>query len=300
MAPKKKAATIIKNKAFAGRDNLTWKDWRRMTVASSYEAASSLVEDYTGDPIAFAVIMLSQDCTKIENATLALNGVLFTQTGKVIQANRLWQLSEPVKLHFDQIQLDKFRFEGGMVSNLLDASELEYHFIPEREDSVLTDEMLAEQGAENFSLRMFITPINGYTARATTMIYPLGVEQLLDDYPSASCPQFPGICLDRVEIDLGIRANMMTDKQFGQPVGPAVLAPEIIPIGCNTPSSQDLGAAMSALFRRVIVPESKSAHKGLKERWEAIKNDGSEQLRVILPDTLWPETKAPSPQGKHL
>ena len=300
MAPKKKAASIIRNKAFAGRDNLTWKDWRRMTVTSAHEAASTLVEDYTGDPLAFAVITLSQDLTKIENATLALNGILFSQTGKVIQANRLWQLPEPVKLHFDQIQLDKFTFQGGMVSELLDHSELEYHFVPEREDSELTEEVLAEQGAEGFCLRIFITPINGYTARATTMIYPMTVEQLLDNFPPATCPQFPGVCLDRVEIDLGIRANLVTNKQYGQPVIPAVLAPQVIPINANTPSSQELCAAMSALFRRVIVPESKSAHKGLKDRWEAIKNDGSEQLRVILPDTLWPETKAPAPQGKNL
>ena len=298
MAPKKKQA-VIRNKAFAGTAELTANDYKRLVVENFAEAANTLVEEYSGYPIAIPVVSLSQDNTRIENATLVMCGTHFDQTGKVIQANRLWPIKEPVKLHIHPIQLEKFQFQGGMVSELLDSTEIEFTLVPEKEDSTITDEILAEQGITGFTLRMFVTPINGYTARATTMIYPLQVEELLDEYPSATCPQFPGICLDRCEVELGVRASHVLDKCYGQPIAPAIVVQSPLRTSTNTPSSGELSATLSGLLHRVVVPESKTAIKGLRDRWQAISENGDEQLRVILPDTLWPEKEAPSTsQGK--
>ena len=181
-----------------------------------------------------------------------------------------------------------------MYSELLDSTELEFDFVPEKEDTSISVEELAEQGATGFTVRLFVTPINGYTTRMLLIVYPLPLEELLDTLPSATVPQFPGIALDRGEAELGVRARHLIDVSYGQPICPAVIVTNPILHNTKTPSSAELRHALSSLLRRVAVPETKVSCKGLHERWRAIKADGEEQLKVATPDYLWPEAEAPA------
>ena len=210
-----------------GKNELTAHDWKRMVVPSWSEAMLTLVEDFSRDLIAMPAITLSADGTKIENSTLITCGTLFPDTGKVMQANKQWALMEHVKLHIDPIPMDKFVFQGRMVSELLDSTEIEFNLIPENMDSSLTDEMLHEQGVVGFSMRLFVIPTNGYLSKATLLIFSLPIEQMLDEYPSAACLQWPGLAFDRIEMDLD-RTRHVLEKNHGQPICPAVSCPQPI------------------------------------------------------------------------
>ena len=65
---------------------------------------------------------------------------------------------------------------------------LEFDFMPEKEDTSITVEKLAEQGAKGFTVRL---PINSYTTRMLLIVYSLPLEELLDTLPSATVPQVP-------------------------------------------------------------------------------------------------------------
>ena len=118
MAPKKRIA-VIKNKAFSGKDNLTTNDWKAMVVDSATQSAE-LVDDWQGEPVVIPVVSLNEDNSRIENCTLASCGTLWGETGKVSQANKLWNLNEPVKLHLQPIPMEKFTFQGSMISEFVD------------------------------------------------------------------------------------------------------------------------------------------------------------------------------------
>ena len=162
-----------------------------------------------------------------------------------------------------------------MYSELLDSTELEFTFMPEKEDTSISVEKLAEQGATGFTVRL---PINSYTTRMLLIVYSLPLEELLDTLPSATVPQFPEIALDCGEAKLGVWARHLIDVSYGQPICPAVIMTNPILNNTKTPSSSELRHTLSSLLRRVVVPETKRSCKGLHERWRAIKADGEDQL----------------------
>ena len=86
---------------------------------------------------------------------------------------------------------------------MLDCAKLEFTFT--RRGVELEEEELSTMGFTGFSCRLFLMPISAQRVKATMIIFPLPVDELLETYPLAEDLKFPGIAVHKEELELGYR-----------------------------------------------------------------------------------------------
>ena len=106
MASKKKP-TVITDIAFSGTDSLTANDLKRLVVPNFKSAPATLIEDYENTPLFFIGMELSDDNSRIENATPVTTGLL---RGASVNASKIWAFgNHEVQLNFQPLDLTMFQ-----------------------------------------------------------------------------------------------------------------------------------------------------------------------------------------------
>ena len=106
MASKKKIS-VIEDIAFSGTDSLSANDLKRLVVPDFKSAPATLIEDYENTPLFFIGMDLSEDNTRIENATPVTTGLL---RGASVNASKIWSFGQhEVQLNFQPIDLSIFK-----------------------------------------------------------------------------------------------------------------------------------------------------------------------------------------------
>ena len=245
--------------------------------------ASKVMDNYKGDPIALPYLFLTS-LNKVANSSLALEGTLFENSPKAVNLEKLWGTKRGLSLQIKSVNLSLFEFKGAMHSELVDSTDFNYE-IKEDNFSIQASECDEFNG---FALRAYVIPKSGTRASLLILLYPQNLSELTQTLDSVSDPRFPGFSLHKGDISLGIATTTLGQDQCGTPI-----LPIIVP-GCQIdeefrPTSHDLKAAMFHLLRTITLPEVKSSHKTLKERWQLLGEQGSSQLKDSQADLIWPE-----------
>ena len=88
---------------------------------------------------------------------------------------------------------------------------------------------------------------------------------------------------------LGIATSNLINTKYGSPILPVIKLSKPLSSNDKLPSSRQICAAISVTFRAVTVPETQSSVSSLLERWREIKEKGSNSIRQIAPEVIWPE-----------
>ena len=285
--PPKKASKVISNPSFTKLGNLTVNDFKRLSCTSFTDVARKIHESWDDEPILIVGLNLSQDNSEIANAKTLFQGILFKNDPKVIKASNLWPFGENLSLRLNEIECQQFEFKGQLTSELVDSSDLDFSILRDGEELDL--EELNIMGFTGFSCRVFLMPVAAQRMKATLLLYPLPVDELLQANPLTKNERFPGIVIHREEFELGFNPTSLVDKPVGGPILPAILPGTSLKAGSKVPQMAEVQARCADLLRQVISPECKANHSTLNTRWEEIRAGGESQLKLISPEFIWPE-----------
>ena len=168
--------------------------------------------------------------------------------------------------------------------------------VEERGGAEVPQEKWEESGVGGLSARIFLLPISGKSMKLHLVFYPEAPEVLTQANDMAASPTYPGICVYRTEIKLGIPGE--SDQQWGCPWLPCLVGKP--PISRSSrPSDKALLAAIFALMRSTVSPELKSNYNTLRSRWAELNKEGASVKNVSL-EFIWPEPPSVESSSKNL
>ena len=301
MAPKKKAPPLIHSEAFDGADDLTSDDLESLRVSDKRDAADKLIANWTGGPVGMTVFHLSNDSRKVADVEFALFGTLYEDAPKIIATNKLFTGSG-AKLVLTDLNLEIFKFENSLTSQIVDCSALNFSFKQAPQGPDLTEDEIRDKGLGAFSIRAHILPTLENYVKVELICFPLPAEALAELHPLSKDPRFPGIQLTAVgqvcvEPSQG---DVLGDRSWGMPTLPAFLCPSSFTKNSPLPPTSLLRHAFGALMRSATKPTMKQNAKSLMDLWGAVKSSGVEALKSLPLDVAWPPpAPAAAAQGRY-
>ena len=283
----KKSQKVINGNEFLGKDPLTVNQAKRFTCKKP-EEVSSLVENWDGEsPLAVPFIQLSPDNTRVENANLVLEGFIFEEP-KLIAAAKLWEMEESFMLKINKLNLSLFKFSGSLQSAILDHSNIDFTFVKKKGEEI-DPASIQEMGWQGFSLRAYLLPISGLVSKLLIVIYPHPKDVLLELFPQAKNPRFPGISFGEQDVDMGIDSTSVLDNNIGTPLLPGIIPGSPLSTITAIPTAAEIVSRLSKLMRTALNPETRSSRTALLNRYISIEEKGEENLKAGLLDLVWPE-----------
>ena len=299
--PKKRPQTIRGSRKFAGTDPLTANDLKRLRVTTFDGAAKVFLENWNQEPTLLVGLTLTQDNSQIENATALLQGTIWPE-GKDFDASIFWNLErDDLILSFEKIDLSKFNFEAVITSKFLDHDQLDYAIKVKSDNTALSPAELKSMGYPGFCIRVFCCPTSTASAKVAMLLFPLHKELLVKEYSLALYYNFPGISMERFEVELGIQRDELLNNNYGCPLLPVIKTTE--PIRSNTvvPDRQEFVYAIGTLLRQTRAPDGKSSHVTLLKSWAQLKKHGESKLKQTAWEYEWIKPVDPAAvTGKHL
>ena len=298
---KKKAQVIRGSRKFQGTDPLSANDLKRLRVSTFSGAASIFLENWKDEPVFLVGLTLTQDNEKIENATALLQGFLWPE-GKKLEANSFWQLDKELVMNFEKIDLSKFEFDGVTSSKYLNHTHLDYKISVKGQNQPLSDDELKSLGIGGFCMRVFCHPISTTSVKVALLLFPQDRDLLVQEMDLAKNYYFPGVTVEKFEVELGIQRDELLDNNYGCPILPVIKTQEPIKSNTRVPSSAEIVHAIGTLMRATRAPDGKSSHTTLMKCWGQLKKHGESKLKhPVYEDWYWPKPKEPSKQaGRHL
>ena len=287
------APKVIQDKEFNGGAALLLEDWKIFEVKNFDGLGSIFFEKWEGSAGVILTAVFSADGSEIEKLSPVTVGTIFAgRRDRSILASKIWNFKDKnIFIKFGMLDLEKFKFEGKMFSDLVDHSDLMFDlFTGKNEEVAMID--VAKQGYDGFSLRAVVAPTSTYAARLYVYIYPYNKKAMLEKYPGASKVEFPAVLLTSMVVELGPQqAGFILEKNTGCPIVPAVMSPIALKDAHRTPAAGELSWKVAALFGTVSLPETVDSCKDLWERMNAVNTGG--RLRGTPPDDIWPESVKP-------
>ena len=298
---RKKPQIIGSAKKFQGTDKLSANDLKRLRVTTFNGAASIFLENWKKEPVFLVGLTLSQDNENIENATALLQGFLWPE-GKELSANNFWHFDKELVMTFEKIDLEKFEFDGCNTSRLLSHTLLDYSVKVKGADQALSDSELKSLGFPGFCLRVFCHAISTTSVKVELLLYPLERDTLLKENGLAVNYYFPGVTVEKFEVELGIQRDELLDNNYGCPILPVIKTKEPIRSNSKVPGREEITHAIGTLLRATRAPDGKSSYTTMLKSWGQLKKHGESKLkRPVYDDWIWPKPKEPSRQtGTHL
>ena len=291
------APTIIEGEEFEGNELLTAEEWVKLVTPNFFNICSTFLLNWNEGPTVVLIADLSNDCSKIENVGVMLEGKVFNTREKSVSTSKIWNFKQTkLRLKFDPVDLSIFRFLGRMWSELVDGAEFKTEFINEGDEELEIKDLCA-QGFTGFTLRSFLMPISVYQAKVSIILYPCQKDILLRDYPMATRPEFPGVLLSSITADMAIQKEVITDKKIGCPILPVIRTAAPIELAAIIPTPAEAASKISALFCDLRLPEVKTTVKSLWERMAAVKVGGEDCLETVVPEARWPTIALIDPPG---
>lgn len=274
---------------FQQDSSLTLDMMKAWTIERRETAAEQLCPEWTGDEIGLVALNLNGDNRTVNNAQFLLQGTMFRNAVKVVNANQFWTFpgNTPHQLVLEPIDCSIFKFRDSLVSNLVDDSEIEFSLRPTGGQPLMGTE-LDDVGFRGFSLRAFVWPTCPNWAKLVILLYPLGKEELSEAQPLHVHSAFPGLSLVSVTFPLGPPAR--EGNKIGLPFVPAILPGSPFEETPNFPPAKDLVAAVAALLRKTTYPEVKSNATYLRRRWGELLEGGNDPaaLKSQALTLIWP------------
>ena len=297
MAPKKRAQVIRGSRKFLGTDPLTANDLKRLQVKSFSGAAGVFLENWERDPTFLVGLTLSQNNENIENAQALLQGDIWTE-GRTYEASLFWHLEKKdILLCFDKLDLEKFDFDGVCASRFLDHNSIDYTVKVKGDDKPLTPAELKSMGFPGFCLRAFCHPISTSVVKVALLLFPLERELLVKENNLAVHYYFPGVVMEKFEVELGIQCDELLDNNYGCPILPVLLSKEPIKSTSKVPSREDIIYAIGTLLRATRAPDCKATYATCLKSWGQLKKHGESKLKhPKYDDWYWPKPKDPEAQ----
>ena len=284
--PAKKTQTVISGPEFRGQVQLTAANIREWCVATHEEAAASLLDDWNGGIIGLVGISLSSDNRTIENADFLLQGhILEEDDVQKVPANKFWTLPSKTSLVFRELDSAIFSFSGGLVSDYIDHTNLDYVF-QDAGGSPLPIDTIVDARITGFSIRAFAIPFQANWAHLHVLLYPWDADTLRESYPLCDDPRFPGVQAFKRKFPLGPPAML----KWGQPINAAVLPGAPVEDFTSFPSAADFSRAITALFRSATQPDTKTTLTSLTKRLSNMSENEHHvsTLNAIQLELIWP------------
>ena len=251
------------------------------------DAARTLIKDWKGNPVIILGAQLAQDNKSLENMEPVLAGTLFRKTARKYVSTKFWNFPDKTYLVLQPIDLTLFRFTDTLDSGYVDSSEISYGFVYE-DGTEVPEGTLSDQGFAGFSLRIFVTPVGGTTAKMKLVLFPAKKSVLKDDHAQSGDARFPGLTVTSVEVQMGINYSTLSDKSIGTSIVPCLMSQSQYDSSCAVPSTEQVMACVSSLMRTAVVPETVKSHKELWQRWGEIAKDGANKLQSMAREYVWP------------
>ena len=300
-AKSKKGPTVITGDQFRADSSLTLDTIKSWTVDSIDRAAEQLIPEWNGHELGMVTFSLSNDNKAVHNARFVLQGEMFKDSVKVVNANLFWTFpgAVPHQLVLETIPCSLFTFRDNLVSNLVDASELDYSLRPTGKQPLIGTE-LDDVGFKGFCLRAYIWPTSPCWAKLVILLYPLSKDELAREQPLSVHAAFPGLSLLSVTFPLSQEAKR--GARYGLPFLPAIRPGAPFDSCPHFPPAGELVAAAAALLRKTTYPEIKSNANYLRRRWSDLKDGGHnpDALKAQPLTLTWPtpSTTVPGAQGR--
>lgn len=292
MGPKKKS-NYISGEGFRGNDDLSLNDFKKIAVEGfTADHLTAHTENWTGGIAGLVGLELSNDNKRVTNGKLFLIGSLCRN--KKVSANKFWELPEQISLTFTINDCGMFTFpNGGCVSEIIDGSCIPHSF--HKGEVLLSKEELPET-ILGFALKCYIIPTRDTYAKLALLLFPLPKDMLLNTHPLCTNPSFPGMPLFTGEFPL-IPSSLgpPLDKNWGFPFTPAIIPGSAYEDSGNFPNTPSVKAAVAAILRKAVKPDSKLSFQTLIPRWKEISEHGVSKLKDSPLELVWPP-----PSGKNL
>ena len=298
MPPKKKQRqAVIQSDEFDGEENLSAEEWANMTVTELAGNANKFVRPWNQGLVGLLGITLNVDNNKPMNLNIFLQGDLCGGSRKSLLAKRFWASADnTIQLYIPSLESALFKFDNRLTSDLIDSSRFDHSF--NRNGATLTPEEMDEAGVGGFCLKVHLIPSQAKWISFTVSLFPGSLADLVDDHPLCRNPVFPGIRIMSGELPLHPRADQLfPERATGCPIIPMVLpgsATETTPVNL---SSRDVQAAVAALMRKALKPDSRNLQT-LLSKWQSLLSEGASLLADGSPDNLWPLPAEPEISGR--
>ena len=280
---KKKPAKPLSGNGFKRTADLNIEDLKKLVVPSEAGAAN-LFGRWSGGIISAVIMRLSNDNLHVADCNLLLQGNLFADANKLVNAAGFWPDAPNLTLVLEKLDCSIFKFAGGTTSMLVDSTLVPHHYI--KDGTALTQEQVEELGIRGFTIRIYNNPSSATRLKLTCAVYPLPSDELVFTHPLAVDPRFPGLKLFSHEVDIHPRSDTLLKKSWGSPIAPAILQGQ--EFDSDQPSSTEILHALSKTMINSCKPEIKANFETLNQRWGELK-EGSSQLKTIEADLVWPE-----------
>ena len=292
----------IKSAAFQGTDKLTKKDTGELVVTDARNT-DHLTPNWLRKARSIVSLHLRPDNTTIDHAAVHLAGNLHSGQ-KGYQCKNYWATGDRVlTLVVDPFDLAIFSFPPNCLSSsLLDSPNLPHHFL--ENSAVVPTDTLVSLGVTGFCLRANLYPSHPDWMKLSLTIYPKPAATLVESYPLAISPAFPGLSLDAGgSIHLGpSAAEIFPAISFGSPLAPALVTMTPWDRSVGFPSSSKIVQAVSAFLRTAIRPVHVKSLDSLAKHWSETVEKGDAALKLKQPEHMWPEARSdpPPPEGRTL
>lgn len=242
---------------FEGSGNPDLRELAAAEVSNRGESAEAALQAL-GCPndqlIAYVLLQLTADNTRVDYGEFALRGVLDAKEYK-IPANRIWTGAEKgVALLLTLPAAETFSFsDGGLTSEYKPQTETEHHFSAAGAptDAKLARDEATARGIGDFCLRVVVTLAKGdrnapIKMTAMVLLHPHNKAACLDMADSSREAGWPGIFLMETECSLLPSAK----TRWGCPIIPLILTGTPFPNAPITPRGDELRRGVAAILGR--------------------------------------------------
>lgn len=290
----------IGGSGFNGRDSLSWGECNKLRASTVQEGVEKLIPGWNGGMAALTVAEIENTDRRVLNVSIHTKGELYTQNPKNFKSDKFFAFSDHT-LVIHSIDSHLFTFSQDLSSSIVDGSRIGFHVKRNSDNHILTAEERATVGFEGFSVKITLIPESELWCKFTIVILPLSKAALLEKFPYAQDPKFPGLKLDggHCRFCPG-QSDVFPNLSWGVPFLPILLTSSPFTQEGPLPDSGDLRLGIAELLRKARKPEIKKDRETLMIRWREIEAIGANALTgERLPEKEWP---APSsglrpPQG---
>ena len=275
----------LKGREFEGDGELTYEDWKKLTVPSTTDAPRRMYSDWPGKLVGYCAATLANDNCSVLNMTFNLAGSLW-ERGHSINASRFFdEIEQGTTLYFPTFNSSALCFnQGNLVSDFLSHEQIGHEWKQNGQPHP------PPPPNKPFCIRAFVAPVEAKWARLWLVIYPVGKAELLAKHKLATNKAFPGLELYAATFPLGFSTEeILPNLNWGVPIVPAVVTGTEWQQRPSHPSTAGLKRAISATLRTAARPEIKKDKTHLLARWNELNEGGEAVLKSTMPAEIWPE-----------
>lgn len=254
-----------------------------LIIEGTANAGLNLIDGWNKKIVALVVISLNNLNTKVDNARILLQGTV-CEGVKPKSASRFWPVADKsFALHTEAFDSSIFVFRNGLSSDYIDSADIPIRLL--KNGGPVADP--AAVGISGFCFRAHLQPCEppGW-ANFAISFFPLSKADLLERFPYALDPAFPGMSFFKGLIELN--PPSLDESDWGLPFLPGILPGSDTEDAPLAVTAKDVFNCTVALLRKAAGQELKANPTTLAKRWKELEEKGARPLLTVPPLFLWP------------